>query len=429
MGVRARQACGATYGNERERMKGGWRLAIAVWTAALALGAGPLAAQSTPPATSDTPATDAVGPQDLQNFSLSGRVTRPADQQPATRAETKAPTQTATQAAEPSAPTRRRTQAAKPAPSPAATSATTAPVPKAAPPPAEPSVAQAGLSVAAAAPVITLPPKPEPASAPVAIAPEHHVLLWPWILAALIAAGAGAFFLLRNRARPAYAGGPELDLFTPPEPAVPAQPGPRAIQPAPASQAPQPAPASQAPAPAPKPAAKPAGAVVSTGLRPWVEVAMQPVRCIVDDAKVTIEFDLELFNSGSAAAKAILVEALIFNAGPTQDQEIGAFFAQAADEGDRIETIPPLQRISLRTQVSAPRDNIQLLDAGGRQFFVPLIAFNAIYRWSGHDGQTSVSYLLGRETNGEKMSPFRTDLGPRQFRNLGARVLPTGVRR
>ncbi len=171
------------------------------------------------------------------------------------------------------------------------------------------------------------------------------------------------------------------------------------------------------------------GGVVSTGLRPRLDVTMQPLRCIVDDTKVTIEFDLELYNAGTAAARAVLVEAVAFNAGPSQDQEIGAFFAKPAGEGDRIDSIPPLQRISLRTQVVAPRENVQVLDAGGRQVFVPLLAFNALYRWNGHEGQTSVSYLLGRETDGEKMAPFRIDLGPRQFRKVGARPLPTGVRR
>jgi hypothetical protein len=59
---------------------------------------------------------------------------------------------------------------------------------------------------------------------------------------------------------------------------------------------------------------------------------------------------------------------------------------------------------------------------------VPLIAMNALYRWSGGEGQTSVSYLLGRDIKGEKMAPFRLDLGPRLFRGVGARALPSGLR-
>ena len=263
--------------------------------------------------------------------------------------------------------------------------------------------------------------KAEPASAGPAIEPEHHVLLWPWLLAGLAAAAAALFFLLRNRSRPAFAGVPDADFFVAPE-AAPIPPT-RSPQPEPA-----PAGASRGVTAAPPKPSAPTGSIVSTGLRPWVEVGMRPLRCIVDDAQVTIEFELELFNSGTAAARAVLVEAMAFNAGPTQDQEVGAFFAKPAGEGDRIDSIPPLQRISLRTQVVAPRENVQVLDAGGRQVFVPLIAFNALYNWNGREGQTSVGYLLGRETSGDKMAPFRIDLGPRQFRNVGARPLPGGVR-
>jgi len=60
---------------------------------------------------------------------------------------------------------------------------------------------------------------------------------------------------------------------------------------------------------------------------------------------------------------------------------------------------------------------------------VPLIAFNALYSWSGGEGQTSASYLLGRDTKSEKLAPFRLDLGPRIVRSVGARPLPIAVRK
>src|SRR5438552_15321315 len=63
-------------------MRADKRLAMTAWTAGLLLGAAPLAAQETPSASSNTPAADAVGPKELQNFSLSGTVVRPADQPP-----------------------------------------------------------------------------------------------------------------------------------------------------------------------------------------------------------------------------------------------------------------------------------------------------------------------------------------------------------
>ena len=82
----------------------------------------------------------------------------------------------------------------------------------------------------------------------------------------------------------------------------------------------------------------------------------------------------------------------------------------------------------MKTQVAVPRAQVQAYELGGHQVFVPLIAFNALYSWSGGQGQTSASYLLGRDTKGEKMGPFRLDLGPRIFRGIAARLLPAAVR-
>ena len=76
-----------------------------------------------------------------------------------------------------------------------------------------------------------------------------------------------------------------------------------------------------------------------------------------------------------------------------------------------------------------PREHVRAYEIGGRQVFVPLIAFNALYNWGGGEGQTSVGYLLGRDTKAEKLGPFRLDLGPRIFRGVAGRLLPAGVRR
>ena len=72
---------------------------------------------------------------------------------------------------------------------------------------------------------------------------------------------------------------------------------------------------------------------------------------------------------------------------------------------------------------------MRIFEAGGRKVWVPLIGFNAGYRWSGGEGQSSASYLLGRNTNGEKMAPFWIDQGGRTFNGLGAREHNVRVRR
>ena len=101
--------------------------------------------------------------------------------------------------------------------------------------------------------------------------------------------------------------------------------------------------------------------------------------------------------------------------------KLHADFDKPAGEGERIPAIAPLQRMNFQTKVSVPREQMRIFEAGGRKVFVPLIGFNAYYRWGSGEGQTSVSFLLGRDTAGEKMSPFRVDIGPRTFRGLGAR--------
>jgi hypothetical protein len=415
--------------NERESMRGGLRLAMVVWTTELVLGPARLAAQSAPATTTNTPAADAVGPKELQNFSLSGTVTRPADQPPPNTA-------TATSPGRPSAETRTRSvSAGAPLSVPSRKGAEFGPPVRAAstettqtvarPPEAQTETNATPTSVgalpqlqssspnagtAAALPAAASGLTPEPGSTP-----RHDLALWPWLLAALVLGLGGAFLIWRNRSREAFASGPHLDLFSAPELAPPPAPPPKAKTPAPA------------PVPPRSPPAVPGG-VVSTRLRPWIEIALQPLRCIVEETRITFEFELDLFNSGNAPARDLLVEASVFNAGPTQEEDIGAFFTRPIGEGERMAAIPPLQRLTLRSQVVAPRENVQVLEIAERQVFIPLIAFNALYRWSAAEGQTSASYLLGRDTKSAKMAPFRLDLGPHIFRGVGARLLPVGLR-
>ena len=390
-------------------MRGALRLGMMIWTAALLLGPASASAQAAPgSATTNTPATDAVGPRELQGFSLSGNVVRPAEQtEPAPAPQQverrqPAPRQaqaTATQARSETPPVARQRVVEAPVPAPAATVAEAQPLPTASPPVTEQAPPQA-------APLV----EPEP-SAP-SLAP-NHLLIWPWILAA-IALGAGAAFLFwRNRShRHALAGGPQIDLFVPPEPAPPPPPRP----------APPPKAVQRAPPP------PPAG-IVSTSLRPWIDVAVNPLRCTVTDETITLEFEMELFNSGSAPARDIHVAAVVINAGPDQDQELAAFFARPAGPGNRIDAIQPLTPMKFSPQLVIGRDQVQPIALGGRPTFVPLLGLNVIYGRGSSEGQTSAAYLIGRDGNGGKLAPFRLDLGARVFRTLGARLLPNGVRR
>lgn len=155
---------------------------------------------------------------------------------------------------------------------------------------------------------------------------------------------------------------------------------------------------------------------------------MQPLRCLVADDQVTIEFEVDLYNAGTAPARAVLAEASLLNASATQDEELAAFFANPVGAGERLDAIPPMKRVTLTSRVVAPRAAIREYELAGRKAFVPVIAFNALYEWSGGKEQTSAAYLVGRGTAGDKLGPLRLDAGAREFRGLDARPLPTAVR-
>jgi hypothetical protein len=382
------------------------------------------AQDATPPATTNAPAPDTVGPRELQNFSLQGTTTKPADQttnqQSPVRA-TVAPTENVSPAP---AQERRTVEARQPARvAPPSVARVTAAPPNTAPavaPLAEGSPPQPSLTPAVSA-------QPAPVTGAPAVGPEAGISIGPWILAALMLAAGILFLLWRRRPREALASGPDFDLFAAPEPApAPPPPEPRAAAPQPT--VPQRAPAPQsAPAPA-RPAPASANGIVTSRLRPSIEIGMQPLRCLVDDSQVTIEFEVELFNAGAAPARAVLAEASLLNASATQDQELAAFFSNPVGEGERIDAIPPMKRIAITSRVIAPRSAVQEYDFSGRKAFVPVIAFNALYEGSGGKAQSSAAYLVGRETKSDKLGPLRLDAGAHEFRGLGARPLPLGVR-
>ncbi len=383
-------------------------MGLAMVAAGLMLGPTGSLAQSAPDTTTNTPAADTIGPRELQNFSLNGTVTKTADTPaPAPASPSRSPEQSATPAAD-----RAPTAASGAAPRIPNTNTATAP-------PSRPNAGRPlslGLTpstAATAASALQSGFAPEPDSGPASFTHDEKAPLWPWLLLAAVIGAAGAFLLLRRRrSREAFAGGPEIDAYVAPQPA------PRPAPPSPPPEAP----------PAKAPPAKPVG-VVSSRLRPWIEIAFAPLGFTIDEERVTLEFEVQLTNSGSAPARDIVVEASMFNAGATQDRDIGVFFAQPVGQGEKIQAIPPLQHVNLRTSLVAPRQNIQVFELGGHQVFVPLVAFNAIYRQGSGTGQTSTAYLVGRDTKGEKLGPLRADTGPRAFARLDARPLPINVRK
>jgi len=390
-----------------------------LWTSGLAVAllaaAGPLAAQDVP-ATNSTatpapaPADDSlVGPPQLRDFTLNGTVTRRAEPVTPTPTPTPAPTRAA-----PSATVSDRDPAPTAARDSGGSSSTVA-LDLPAPTPAIPADVTAGFEQA----------PPPAAVSPVAPPPEDG-LPWAWMLA-LVAALAGGFMLWRKRQADAgrYAMAGVSELAAAPQPAPAPAPLPRAKS----------TPVADAPV-APRPSARRQGVtadggIVATGLRPKLGFELRPIRAETDNQRgAALLFDVIVINNGSAPARDVLVEAQLVNAGPRQDEQIGRFFREPVGKGERLPMIPPLGRISLKTRLSIPGDQMNPIEIEGRKLFVPLVAFNALYRWNGGDEQDSASFLVGRGDGSEgKMAPFRLDQGARSWTGLGARPHSMGLQR
>ena len=397
------------------------RLRIIVAALACLLSAGwPALAQDAEQQPSSPPArNDLVGPPQLSNFSLNGTVTRAAPSPAPPRAQ-RAPQAPAERQA--SATTAQSTRSQPAANATAAQARGARPARETAPvsQQSQPGVSAPAIAEPASSPPVADAPAslPPAAADPTSGAPSHGFPILPWLIAALVAAAAGTwFFFFRNRPRESYAGISAFDLQPTPRPA----PEPSAAR---ARQAAEP----KAFEPGAIPPA-PLTGVVSTRLRPWLEIEFRPDRAVVDDNRAAVAFEIFVSNSGNVPARDVLVEASLFNAGAMQDQQIQLFFDNPVAKGDRIPVIPPRQRINVNTAVFLARDQVQPITIEGRPLFVPMIAFNTLYRWSGGEGQTSASYLVGKETQGDKLAPFRLDLGPRIFRGLGAREHQLRVRK
>ena len=381
------------------------------------------------------PSAETIGPSQLRDFNLQGRVTRPAEgaATPAQPANTAAATPRSGEAV----------------PGEAAAAPSSGPSSSGASPSSQPAVDRLARSSAVtdAQPVtpslpleVTTGPAPQPGfdndslSAPPSIGPDGGSLPWAWIAALVALIGGGAFIAwsMRGRrqryadpGRMAFAGlapevGPDAKPFPPPRPR--ADPLPPRAQPVPPAPRPDPVP----PRSEPKPAD--AGLIVSTRLKPQLNVEFHPERVVVTDQEVLLQFEVVIANVGSAPARDVLVEGRLFTAHVGQDQEIADFFRNPAVDGDRMASIAPLGRISLKSVARLPLDQINHFEASGRKMFVPLVGFNILYRFGSADGHASASFLVGRgEDDADKLAPFRIDLGPRIFRGLASRAHSIGL--
>lgn len=177
-------------------------------------------------------------------------------------------------------------------------------------------------------------------------------------------------------------------------------------------------------------APQPAG-VVAANLRPWIELELEPSQAVVSDEQAAIAFDVTLFNSGSAPARDVAVEACLINAGQQQDVQLSEFYTSPGEVRDKIPTVAPMTRITLKSAVRLPREAVQEYEVEGRKLFMPMVAVSSRYRWSSGEGQSGASFLVGSANakDDAKLGPLRLDQGARGWKKLAARRYEKGIRK
>ncbi len=402
-----------TSGGGSNRMTAGMAALAAL------LAAAPAAAQSVneyrlPGTVTTQPSSAAPGPVDSDAPVVRTPAPRPSAQPPATPSSAASPQPTATAPApQPRREAVRRVTTAEPRQQPAPT-ATTAPTPATTPSAAAPAALPTTLPQAAATPASI----PAPAPAPAQAASEDSTWLWPWgaLLLALLAGGAGGWFLHRRSARPLA-----LTFEPPVVPARNAEPQPR---PAPA---PAPAPALAA-APTAANDAEPAPAVAPAALATeGLAITLEARRMSASLMATTLSYTLRLTNTGEHPLSALAVEGdmIAAHASLPPDQQI-------ASDGQRLELrhalveLAPGQSTEFTGDFRLPLSAVTPIRAGDAAYFVPLARFRIEAGLP--DGGSKVlvqTFVVGEtpENPGAALRPFRLDLGPRVYSRISQRAV------
>ncbi len=230
------------------------------------------------------------------------------------------------------------------------------------------------------------------------------------VLAALVAA-----VLFWRRRRPVVA--PAILAPEPtPEPVPAPPPAPRAD--------PVPAPA---PAPAPDPAPVPPQPVTD----PLV-LRLEATRMSATLVNTTLDYRLVVINRGTEPLTDIAIggDMTAAHASKPMDEQLG-LAGPELPQIHRIDRLEPGAELALPGEMRLPLAAVTPIRAGDAALFVPLARFDA---WASTPAGGAIharaAYMVGQEgtPSADRLQPFRLDLGPRTWIDLGQRALalPTG---
>jgi hypothetical protein len=253
---------------------------------------------------------------------------------------------------------------------------------------------------------------------PAVVAPRG-IAWWTWLIALLavgaIGIAAGWFWRGRRAASPL-----EVETIEEPRahPPVPEPSGPPAELPKVAARK-----VPEAPPPVPEPVPALAGEEDELPERP-LRIALEPARLSVSLLNATLAYRILLTNQGETPLRDISIDGDMISAHASLSQE-----AQVAAPNSKLEnrhlirTLFPGETKVVSGEFALPLPLIRPIRNGDAALFVPLARLRVIAGGEQTDVivQTSVVGQRSRRPGGG-LQPFRLDLGPRIYSELGQRA-------
>lgn len=274
-----------------------------------------------------------------------------------------------------------------------------------------------------------------PTRAPSSEAAATGAPLWPLgLLAALVAVAIGAWLFLRRRraaedpwAEETYveaADAPVTPLTRDPVPVAPVP-----VQAPPPVQAPSPVVPADPIEPAPvvatethlaEPDAEEVAALTAETVasdRPWLELALRPIRAGTNGNEAVVEIELTVGNAGAVAARDVRISTAMLPAG--NDRALDRVLADRGADGVAPIVIPAGG--GARVEATLAMDRAALSNGADHAGFHPIIVAAARYRLpDGGEGRTAASFLIGTMGEGA-LAPIALDR-PGLTRNVEAQL-------
>jgi hypothetical protein len=136
--------------------------------------------------------------------------------------------------------------------------------------------------------------------------------------------------------------------------------------------------------------------------RPWLEMAMRPVRAGTNVDEALVEIELTVGNSGSVAADDVRISTFMFATAPAAD-EMERLLLERDGEGVPSVRIKPGEGTTLEATLALPRSSLN-------GSVSPVIVADARYPLpGGGEGHTAASFRISVSDDGETMTPIPTD--------------------